>query len=109
MNTINPLCLQAIIITSVLACLPMQSIAQTDAGIQNQTFADELFVEPPTLENLGFEWFIRGDDNRNATVSVSYRQQGSTEWHDALPMLRIGRTHLCTGKFRCRVTAHVRR
>src|SRR5262245_57265067 len=27
-------------------------------------------VEHPTLQNLGFEWGIRGDANRNATVTV---------------------------------------
>ncbi|MHC4743235.1 MAG: hypothetical protein ACYS8Z_15075, partial [Planctomycetota bacterium] len=24
------------------------------------------FVDPPTLENLGFRWYIEGDSNRNA-------------------------------------------
>lgn len=36
----------------------------------------ELFVEPPTLINLGFEWRIDGDANRNAKVEVSYRKSG---------------------------------
>ena len=35
-------------------------------------------IEPPTLHNLGFEWFIQGDANRNATVEVAYRKQGTT-------------------------------
>ena len=38
--------------------------------------AGEFLVDPPTLINLGFEWFIEGDDNRNASVDVSYRKQG---------------------------------
>ena len=49
----------------------------------------ELLVEPPTLINLGFEWFIQGDDNRNAAVEVSYRRQGETGWSPALPLLRL--------------------
>ena len=27
----------------------------------------EFLIDPPTLINLGFEWFIQGDENRNAT------------------------------------------
>lgn len=40
----------------------------------NAVAGGELFIEPPTLINLGFEWFVEGDDNRNATVAVSYRR-----------------------------------
>ena len=47
-------------------------------------------VEPPTLQNLGFEWQISGDDNRNATVQTSYRAVGTDKWQEALPLLRIG-------------------
>ena len=31
-----------------------------------------------------------GDDNRNATVDVSYRRAGDSQWRDALPLLRMG-------------------
>ena len=47
-------------------------------------------VEPPTLQNLGFEWQISGDDNRNATVQTSYRAVGTERWQEALPLLRMG-------------------
>lgn len=49
----------------------------------------EFVVEPPTLINLGFEWFIEGDDNRNASVSVSYRRRGDVSWSDGLPLFRL--------------------
>ena len=49
----------------------------------------ELLIEPPTLLNLGFEWFIQGDTNRNAVVEVSYRKTGGTSWKSALPLLRL--------------------
>ena len=49
----------------------------------------ELVIEPPTLINLGFEWFIQGDDNRNAAVQVSYRTPGEAAWSPALPLLRL--------------------
>ncbi|HZO52715.1 MAG TPA: hypothetical protein VFB63_08360 [Bryobacteraceae bacterium] len=50
-----------------------------------------LMVDPPTLENLGFRWYIEGDDNRNATVAVSYRRKGDRAWKTGLPLLRVHR------------------
>src|SRR5262245_30210581 len=55
----------------------------------NAVVPGELFIEPPTLINLGFEWLIQGDDNRNASVAVSFREQGEREWQPALPLLRL--------------------
>src|SRR5687767_6935117 len=56
----------------------------------DRTTAGELVTEPPTLISLGFEWYVDGDDNRNATVAVSYRKRGEPQWKDGLPLLRIG-------------------
>jgi hypothetical protein len=58
----------------------------------------EFIVEPPTLTNLGFEWKISGDADRNATVSVEYRAAGTQEWKKALPLLRIGDEHVGRAK-----------
>jgi hypothetical protein len=49
----------------------------------------ELVVERPTLINLGFEWHIDGDANRNASVEVSFRKQGDTAWRKGLPLARL--------------------
>ena len=58
---------------------------------QNKVQEGEFIVEPPTLENMGFEWYIKGDDNRNATVKVEYRIAGSgTAWKQGMPLLRMG-------------------
>ncbi|MDP3001089.1 MAG: hypothetical protein Q8N47_26640 [Bryobacterales bacterium] len=57
---------------------------------QNPTTAGRFHVEHPTLLNLGFEWSISGDDNRNAQVAVQYRPSGESAWRNALPLLRIG-------------------
>ncbi|MBL7154279.1 MAG: hypothetical protein ISS79_11225 [Phycisphaerae bacterium] len=46
-------------------------------------------VDPPTIENLGFRWYVEGDSNRNASVAVAFRKKGSAEWKKALPMLRV--------------------
>jgi hypothetical protein len=56
---------------------------------RNTVAAGEFLVEPPTLINLGFEWRIEGDDNRNASVDVRYRKKGTLEWKQALPLLRL--------------------
>ncbi len=57
---------------------------------QNATEAGRFYVEHPTLLNLGFEWSIRGDANRNANVTVRFRAAGTTAWREALPLVRIG-------------------
>jgi hypothetical protein len=58
----------------------------------------ELVVEPPTLINLGFEWFVSGDDNHNAVVNVSFRRQGTSEWRAALPLLRLDGERIVQGQ-----------
>ena len=56
----------------------------------NAIVPGEFVIEPPTLINLGFEWFIQGDDNRNASVAVSYRKTGRhRRGSTALPLLRL--------------------
>ena len=62
----------------------MSSNAPFAAG-QDRVRAGEFLVDPPTLINLGFEWFIDGDDNRNASVEISYRKKGDTAWKRAQP------------------------
>ncbi len=75
------------VIVLFLIFIPLFSPAQP-AG--DAVTAGAFTVEPPTLRNLGFEWAIGGDANRNATVAVSYRKQGADEWRDGPPLLRIG-------------------
>ena len=74
---IPPLCFASVIMSPLSA----------QDGVQSGKF----IMEPPTLHNLGFEWYIDGDDNRNATVQVEYRIAGSDSgWKQGLPLLRIG-------------------
>jgi hypothetical protein len=72
---------------SLLLCL---LAACATASAQNATEAGRFTVEHPTLLNLGFEWAIKGDANRNATVAVRYRQTGQSAWREALPLVRVG-------------------
>ncbi|HEY6509683.1 MAG TPA: hypothetical protein VIY56_16790, partial [Vicinamibacterales bacterium] len=63
-------------------------VAQAPASLSpDASVPGELVVEPPTLINLGFEWFLEGDANRNAAVEVAYRKQGDAAWRPALPLL----------------------
>jgi hypothetical protein len=59
------------------------------AQLPNSTVAGEFIIEPPTLISLGFEWYVRGDANRNASVKTSYRKKGEQVWREGLPLLRI--------------------
>lgn len=72
--------------------------AQRTAAPVTRVTAGELVVDPPTLINLGFEWFIEGDDDRDASVEVSYRKVGDTAWQRALPMLRLQGEHIQNGQ-----------
>lgn len=62
--------------------------AQAAAGVPQVT-PGELIIDPPTLINLGFEWLVEGDDNRNASVEVSYRRVGEEAWSTGMPLLRL--------------------
>ncbi|MCW5977793.1 MAG: right-handed parallel beta-helix repeat-containing protein [Bryobacteraceae bacterium] len=65
-------------------------VAAGCAWAQNGAEGGRFVVEHPTLLNLGFEWSIRGDVNRNATVAVEFRAAGEAAWRAALPLVRIG-------------------
>jgi hypothetical protein len=73
------------IASTLLALLLVQS-----ARSQDSTEAGNFHVEHPTLLNLGFEWSIKGDGNRNATVAVRFRKVGDATWKDAMPLVRVG-------------------
>ncbi len=65
-------------------------LAAATLAAQNGVTPGRFHVESPTLLNLGFEWAISGDANRNATVAVKFRKVGAPAWRDGLPLLRIG-------------------
>lgn len=56
----------------------------------NEVSSGRFVVERPTLICLGFEWHVSGDDNRDATVGVSYRKSGDTAWKQGMPLFRLG-------------------
>lgn len=75
--------------TIAAACI-LAVLGLAPLGAEDAITAGQFLVEPPTLICLGFEWKISGDDNRNASVQLSYRKAGETAWKEALPLLRVG-------------------
>jgi hypothetical protein len=61
-----------------------------EAGPKTDEIIPKRFIiDLPTIENLGFRWYIAGDSNRNASVAVAFRKKGQKQWKNALPMLRV--------------------
>jgi hypothetical protein len=89
--------MKKLFVTAVLLGLSVVNpMAKT--GGANVVTPGELVIDPPTLTNLGFEWVISGDENRNARVEVSYRKKGAGDWKPAMPLLRLGGEHIYWGR-----------
>ena len=71
------------------AVLLLALLCAGQARAETRAASGRLVVDAPTLTAIGVEWVITGDDNRNATVEVSYRRKGEQAWKKALPLLRI--------------------
>ena len=78
------LMMAALVLPSVLFGLSAANPVADDTVTPGQ-----FYIEPPTLIALGFEWYVEGDDNRNAVVKVMYRKKGDKEWQEALPLFRL--------------------
>lgn len=87
-------------ILSYVLCLVAFSVHAAPSKAQRAVKAGEFLIDPPTLINLGFEWVISGDDNRNAKVEVSYRKKGTTEWMKAMPLMRLQNERVFWGNLR---------
>src|ERR1051325_11426790 len=79
----------SLLAASLSAAVILFCSAASAAEPENKVKTGDLVIEPPTLINLGFDWVIQGDDNRNSKVEVSYRKQGETQWKQGLPLLRL--------------------
>lgn len=73
----------------LVLCTGPCGIGVVSAADDNDVRPGRFVVEPPTLINLGFEWYIEGDTNHNAVVQVSFRKKGDVSWKNALPLLRV--------------------
>lgn len=80
--------------TSFRGLIAAAGLSLFAAGIAMAASSDkvtpgEFIVEPPTLIALGFEWRIEGDANRNAAVTLQYRETGDAGWRQGMPLLRL--------------------
>jgi len=89
--------MKKLFVTAVLLGLSVLNPMAKTSGA-NVVTPGELVIDPPTLTNLGFEWVISGDENRNARVEVSYRKRGAGDWKPAMPLLRLGGEHIYWGR-----------
>src|SRR5690242_19977760 len=64
-------------------CLALAPLALADNA---SAPIGEPVLEHPTLHCLGVYWIVRGDDNRNAAISVDYRKSGGQVWQKAMPL-----------------------
>ncbi len=88
------------IVAGAALCLALASPgprARAADAKSNAVTAGEFVIDPPTLINLGFEWMIQGDDNRNAAVAVSYRKKGEPQWRQGMPLLRLQHEEIFQG------------
>jgi len=77
------------VIAALTAITTSYGAGQGPAIGSSQVTPGDLVIDPPTLINLGFEWLIEGDANRNASVAVSYRKVGDAQWRTGMPLLRL--------------------
>lgn len=88
MSQADPRCYK--MASAMLRILPLFLLAASALVAQDAVTPGRFHVEHPTLINLGFEWAIQGDANRNSTVEVRFRKVGTSQWREALPLLRMG-------------------
>ena len=75
-----------VMILAIFAALLAAGSASADRSIR----PGNLVLEAPTIHCLGVRWYVNGDENGNAKVLASCRRKGEREWHQALPLFRVG-------------------
>jgi hypothetical protein len=73
---------------SVAGLTVVALLAVVGAGAQEATHLDSL-RRYSTLHSLGFEYDLTGDSDHDATATVRYRVQGTTDWEPALDLMRV--------------------
>ncbi len=69
---------------TILPCLCIIMVSLTAiASAGDALQPGQLDIDPPTLVGLGYEWWMSGDDNRNATLKAEYRKEGDESWRAA--------------------------
>jgi hypothetical protein len=91
MLTRNALLTAAVSSLLLLSCTQQNNRdVQAPPGNPNASYVPaEPVLERPTYRSLGAYWIIRGDENKNATVSLAYRANDKGEWTDGPDLFRV--------------------
>jgi len=79
----------SVVLLLAVAAIPAVANAQDGQPRRDRLMLGKVILEPPTLRSLAVEWPITGDDNRNASVQVEYREKGAAAWREGLPLFRL--------------------
>jgi len=99
-NEICSSCVKVAAVTAVLGLMATAGFCREGRAVpplagfevgpeMSEVVPKRFIVDPPTIENIGFRWYIEGDSNKNASVDVAFRKKSNPKWKDALPMLRV--------------------
>ena len=81
-------CLRNPYLNQVFAVLAILTVYATWACAADDTVPGTLSVHA-TLNSIGIEWQIIGDDNHDAVCPVRYRKLGESVWKNFLPLFRV--------------------
>ncbi len=79
-------------------CAAALVLCAAGAPAEDAVTAGKVTVQPPTLICIGVQWHVRGDENGNATATVSYRRKGAGEWRPSLTLYRVGLDRTLCGR-----------
>lgn len=81
--------LSAAALAASLSAQAQEAAPAATPAVVNAITVPAPLLQRPTLLCLGIQWFVEGDDNRNAAAAVAFRPKGEQAWKDAMPLLRI--------------------
>lgn len=55
----------------------------------NASKPGEIPEDLASLHCIGLRWLVKGDENRNAVVTVQYRKKGKAKWRAAMPLHHV--------------------
>lgn len=76
------------IIPVAVMVITVFSTIQSEALAGDSTLPGTL-TSHSTLQSIGFQWDITGDDNHNGRCDVYYRISGAVAWKEFIPLFRV--------------------
>jgi hypothetical protein len=73
----------------VLVLIAAGALIADIAAATEKVTALNIEIVPPTVLSGGVDWKIYGDDNRDASVELEYREVGASGWKTGLDLFRL--------------------